>query len=376
MLPPKTPAEWHESISGFTDSSPNPYSETDERCATGMKLLGLPGLVEKPMTIAGEERGMIVIWHNDIFHRRSRQQHPGIQDYPAPLGKDYSDPDEFPGSGINFRPYVRMGFFRAAEPTAPAWVDDGSSSDADGWVGAAAPTGHAVDDSLDDVASSLWQPRMEWLADGRGRSTLYERSAEEVSRLAGEMCSSGSEAVRMTAGGKLAHTVDDLGIAALVTAMEGGAEAPARAATYGLACAGDAAVAPLVTLLAGPAPPVPAGSASSSASPDRPLYRKDKIAYALGRAASTAESLSLAVEALAAACKDAVADTLLLTQHMSAAEVEEATAYAMSGGRGYGGDCYAGRVVPDQRSVRKNKQTCVPIFFRLETFLMLVCSLS
>ena len=64
MLPPKTPAEWHESISGFTDSSPNPYSETDERCATGMKLLGLPGLVEKPMTIAGEERGMIVIGHN------------------------------------------------------------------------------------------------------------------------------------------------------------------------------------------------------------------------------------------------------------------------------------------------------------------------
>ena len=62
------------------------------------------------------------------------------------------------------------------------------------------------------------------------------------------------------------------------------------------------------------------------------------------------ESLGAAVEALAAACKDAVADITLLTQHMSAIEVQEATEYAMSGGRGYGGDCYAGRIVPDQRS--------------------------
>ena len=40
----------------------------------------------------------------------------------------------------------------------------------------------------------------------------------------------------------------------------------------------------------------------------------------------------------------------MLTQHMSPVEVEEAARYAMSGGRGYGGDCYAGRVIPDQRA--------------------------
>ena len=35
---------------------------------------------------------------------------------------------------------------------------------------------------------------------------------------------------------------------------------------------------------------------------------------------------------------------------MSPVEIEEAARYAMSGGRGYGGDCYAGKVIPDQRS--------------------------
>ena len=40
----------------------------------------------------------------------------------------------------------------------------------------------------------------------------------------------------------------------------------------------------------------------------------------------------------------------MLTEYMSPIEAEKAARYAMSGGRGYGGDCYAGRVVPDQRS--------------------------
>ena len=154
----------------------------------------------------------------------------------------------------------------------------------------------------------------------------------------------------MTAAGKLAHTVADLGVAPLVTAMGGAVEAPARAATYGLTCAGDGAVPSLIAMLAGPAASVPPGSASSSALPERPLYRKDKLAFALGRAAGTAESLGAAVEALAEAVLDARADTAMLTSHMTAADIEEATAYAISGGRGYGGDCYAGRVVPDQRS--------------------------
>ena len=61
MLPPKTPEQWHEAISGFTDSRPNPYVETDHRRAAGMKLLGIPHLHEKPMTISEEDRGMIVM---------------------------------------------------------------------------------------------------------------------------------------------------------------------------------------------------------------------------------------------------------------------------------------------------------------------------
>lgn len=61
MLPPKTPAQWHDAISGFTDSRPNSYAETDHRREAGMQLLGLPHLQEKPMTISEEDRGMIVM---------------------------------------------------------------------------------------------------------------------------------------------------------------------------------------------------------------------------------------------------------------------------------------------------------------------------
>ena len=47
---------------------------------------GLSGLKEMPMTHDG---GTIVIWQNDIFHRRSRQQHSDLQvetkQSPSPL---------------------------------------------------------------------------------------------------------------------------------------------------------------------------------------------------------------------------------------------------------------------------------------------------
>ena len=190
-----------------------------------------------------------------------------------------------------------MGFFRAAEPTAPCWVEDKASDG--GWSESAASTGH-MPQEVDAVASALWQPRKEWLADGYGRSTLYARSAEEVDALA-EKLQGASEAARMIAAGQLAHTTGNLGIEPLISAMGKATEAPARAATYGLASAGDAAVPPLIALLEGSAAPVPAGSASSSCSTDRPLYRKDKIAYALGRAATTADSIKNAVDSLAAA---------------------------------------------------------------------------
>jgi hypothetical protein len=133
---------------------------------------------------------------------------------------------------------------------------------AEGWAEAAAPTGHGAE-QLGAVSSSLWQPRMEWMADGRGRHTLSERSDEELAVLTAEL-RSGSEAERMAAAGQLAHTVADLGVGPLVAEMRRPAEGPARAATYGLACGGDGAVPQLGTLLSGRAPEVPAGSASSS----------------------------------------------------------------------------------------------------------------
>lgn len=139
-----------------------------------------------------------------------------------------------------------MGFFRAAEPTAPAWADGGE----EGWAKPAATTGHS---DLETVAAALWQPTMDWLA-GAPRSTLYARSAHEVETLTADLMQSGSEAEagRVTAAGALAHTVGDLGVAPLVAAARGEAESVHRAACYGLAAAGDGAVSSIITMLAEP----------------------------------------------------------------------------------------------------------------------------
>lgn len=83
---PAVDKDWLTAISNFTDSKPNPYKETDERREHGLPLLGLAGLKETPMTHQG---GVVVIWHNDIFHRRSRQRQPSLQTYEAPQGLDY-----------------------------------------------------------------------------------------------------------------------------------------------------------------------------------------------------------------------------------------------------------------------------------------------
>lgn len=61
-------------------------------------------------------------------------------------------------------------------------------------------------------------------------------------------------------------------------------------------------------------------------------------------------NLSAAVEALGAACDDAVADIAKQVADMSQTDCDTAIAYALGGGRGYGGDIYGGRAVADQRS--------------------------
>jgi hypothetical protein len=69
----------------------------------------------------------------------------------------------------------------------------------------------------------------------------------------------------------------------------------------------------------------------------RPCYRKEKLAFALGRAPSSSSNLSVAVDALSEACHAAAEDILQLVAGMSRADCEAATAYALGGGRGYGG---------------------------------------
>ena len=239
-----------------------------------------------------------------------------------------------------------MGFFRAAEPTGPSWVEGGAD---DGWEGPAAPTGHRVD-TLDAVAEALWEPQMQWLGGSAANKTMKQRTEDEIELLGRQLNGSGSEATRMTAAGALAHTAGGAGLPTLVEAAGATQEAAARSACYGLAKGEDGAVAPLISLLAAEPPPPPPGSASSSVLPDRPFYRKDKLAFAVGRAATSAESLTMAVEALAAACERARADVRMLVSGMSSEEKIAAVEYAASGGRGYGGDTYSGKVIPDQRS--------------------------
>jgi hypothetical protein len=195
--------------------------------------------------------------------------------------------------------------------------------------------------ALEAAAASLWQPQLDWLR-GR-RNTTGPAGGQEPPDARGarlRLCrqlEAGGEAERVAAACGLGRmgALGPLVRNAAATAPEG----RHRAAVYGLAAAGDAAVPPLVRLLEEPSP-----------LPGRPLFRREKLVHALGRAATTPASLAAAMGALAAAAADAHADLAACVAEVPAAEHAERKAKAKRGNRGYDTDVFNCLLPPDRRA--------------------------
>jgi hypothetical protein len=240
LRPPKTLREWRAALvewSGFSlgmhgaadpktgrrASGELPVAVRDERIVAGLRLLGDPAAADVRLLVPA---GSVVLKHNEIFHRVSRSGLDGRTNHDVPA-----------------RFMLGGGFFRGSEPVRSG------------------PATQCHDSALfaaDAVAHPVWSANLGWLRDGRaGRwSCPGWRARQPVERAAAAMAASPSEAERTAAGYRLGGSIRRGGagraaaVAALVAGLVSGGEATQRAATYGLSVAGQAAVAPLLSVVA------------------------------------------------------------------------------------------------------------------------------
>jgi|EP01047_Picozoa_sp_COSAG01_P053691 hypothetical protein len=323
--------QWAEAVAQHEDGpafSSNtdatiPYAAHDQRLRAADRLLGVPGLTGHSVTHAG---GVCVLWHDDIVHRKSRQRPGGNSDLgPNPTNADLS---RNPGYGVSFRPIIRLGFHRCTEPHAlpAAAVPDVALED---WAGAVAEHGPPLAcDALVDTATHVWSRHLTWLCGGSAEPPAVELPTVEVARLEAAFLAAGSkEATRIAAAYGLGRSG---ALDTLVAQLDcHGQERLFRAATYGLAsAAGDRAVPALCAAL-------------RAASPDaeRPLYRKEKMAHALGHAAGP-PSLGAAMASLAAATASAWSEIDTIVGMVPTEERAELIATSKRGLRGYDGQVF------------------------------------
>ena len=354
MIAPKTAEEWRLATPAYCDTrsadeEKNPsttFEELDRNRAEGIPLLGVDGLRERRMTHRG---GYVVLWHNNLFHRRARQR---LRGSAGGVGKgpelaDFSDVSQFgdaSSSEVNFRPVVRFGFFRTSEPTASQWQKQtrggGGGGDGDEWPG------------VEGAAEVLWRPQLEWLSGGTaaaGEPLTSQPAAALLDQKIKEL-HQGGERARTCAAVTLGRSGDAAAIAELAAALRGGAEAQRRAACYGMAHGGIAAVPALLELLR---------------QPPTAVYQTDKLLFALGRAMAqqpplpcpsatdddgggvTLNLLRDCVTAVGSVMDTASAklDALLSAQSVEA--LHELETAATRGNRGYDGRVYAGEVPPN-----------------------------
>ena len=375
-------------------SSATTNAAIDRRRAACVPLLGVHGLQERRATHRG---GTVVLWSNNVWHRRSRQTLRGedLEAEPRAPPADYSDVDAFgPAevSGVRFRPCVRVGFFRCSEPTGVSWrpisqreafrTSDNweevvqqqqaaqAEAQAEGTEGEAEAGLLLLVDALEPAASAvLWQPHYNWMAGrppverilpartakvkaeeldarhlgkvGQHNFDLRHLSRRQLVARFHAACADDSEADRVRAAVALGHVSasEPSAVAVLITALQDPAEGVRRAAAYGLAQGGDAAVPALLQLL--PAlQSLQAGSASSSSPPvHRWPYQIDKLIFALGRAptVSSGSALEEAAGGITSTIVRAKDRLSAMVAALEPAERLEMIHAAMRGNRGYDG---------------------------------------
>jgi hypothetical protein len=361
MLAPKTAEEWRLATASYSDTrsvdeQKNPgttYAKLDRSRAEGIPLLGVDGLRERRVTHRG---GYIVLWHDNVFHRRARQRPRGVVGGvgPAPEEHDFSNVHVWGGAEeteVQFRPVVRLSFFRTSEPTRAHWHEQSRRR---------RRQGAGLDEVMDEgaaVPEILTQPQLEWLRGGNDAAGAAGVPAVRQSELSQAIWQlhHGGECARTCAAVRLGRSGQAGAIAALAAALRDGAEAQRRAGCYGLAHGGRAAARALLGLLRQPA---------------TALYQTDQLLFALGRAmtqppppppqpcpgededededkgGSLLTLLRRCVVAVGSAMDIASAtlDTLLAAETEESLRVLELA--ATRGNRGYDGKVYAGEVPP------------------------------
>lgn len=348
-------------------SSATTNAAIDRRRSACVPLLGVRGLREHRVTHSG---GTIVLWQNNIWHRRSRQTLSGedLEADPLPPPADYSDVDAFGVpelSGVRFRPCIRVGFFRCSQPTGVSWSM--SMQDVtDDWDQMVASEQHGEDSlsrTLEPAAAAvLWQPQYNWMA-GRppverllpartAKVRADERDARHLSKAEHHStdlrhlsrrqlvarfhaaCATESEADRVRAAVALGQVSasEPSAVAVLITAVQGPAESVRRAATYGLAQAGDAAVPALLQLLK-----ALDGAGGAAATTRRFPYQVDKLIFALGRAAASPSTLEETANCIIAEVQRAKQQLSLMVAALDSNDRAEMKLSATRGNRGYDG---------------------------------------
>ena len=377
---------WHQAVqAGLGDpSSATSNAAIDRRRAACVPLLGVRDLREHRVTHSG---GTIVLWQNNIWHRRSRQTLRGenLEADPRPPAADYSQVDAFGApevSGVRFRPCVRIGFFRCSEPTGVSWQPISQREDAfqtrpvENWeqlVVAAAPDGLSEPVKTLEPATSavLWQPQYNWMAGrppverllpahttkvkaeeldarhiakiGQYNADLRHFSRRQLVARFHAACAAGGEADRVRAAVALGHVSDNepSAVAVLITALQDTAERVRRAATYGLAQGGDPAVPSLLKLLE-----ALSGVDGSAATVRRFPYQIDKVIFALGRAAASPSALEEAANGIAAELQRAKQRLSALVLSLDPDVRAQMVRAAIRGNRGYDGKVCKYRVTP------------------------------
>jgi hypothetical protein len=364
---------WQQAIrAGLgVESSATTNAAIDCRRAACVPLLGVRGLKERRAIHNG---GTIVLWQNNIWHRRSRQTLRGESPEadPRQSAADYSDMDVFGApelSGVRFRPCIRIGFFRCSEPTDVSWQPISQRETvqtSDNWedlvVATAQTSAGGLVEALEPAASVvLWQPQYNWMA-GRPpvERTLPARTAkvkaEELDvRHVGKVgqyntdlrhlsrrqlvarfhtaCAAESEADCVRAAVALGHVSasEPSAVAVLMKALQDTAEGLRRAAAYGLAQAGDASVPAMLQLLDALA------DTTGAARPQRFPYQIDKLIFALGRAAASPSALEEAANGIATELQRAKNRLSSMVAALEPEERAEMARVATRGNRGYDG---------------------------------------
>lgn len=357
------------------------HAELDERRRQRVSLLGVAGLKEHRVTHGG---GTCVLWHDNVFHRRSRQSH-GDADIDADLGAgfavgdspqfsgfggghavsgpmaaraDYSDQDAFgapDATGVKFCPCVRVGFMRCSAPSGVSWrplTQREEFRSSDNWESIAE---NAAEELQPSASAVLWQPQLNWLKGqppvertlpARTAKVIAEETdAHHLGKVGQEnidlrhltrrqlvarfhsACTASNEADRVRAAVALGHVsaTEPSAIAVLLTAIQDPAEGVRRAATHGLAQSGDAAVPALLQLL------------STS---ERLPYQSDKLIFALGRTAAAPSALEEAVNSIATEVTAARQRLGVMLSALDPEERAEMVLAATRGNRGYDGKVY------------------------------------